>query len=104
MTGFLDRVLPAVEIRPGVGWRRNGDGLPRPAAKIPRRRMQTKQDRSRSKNGIDILRSTIRHAGLAPLVLAVVSRGIAGVLIAISGAGGSGLMRLMPDLRRRVLA
>jgi hypothetical protein len=70
------------------------------STKVAAPRMQQMQEIAKA-NGIDILRSTIGTQVSPALVLAVISVESAGRPDAVSSAGATGLMQLMPDTAAR---
>lgn len=81
------RLFSAMDVITGIG-------------EVPQPRLQQLQNIARE-NGIDILRSTVGTRVSPALVLAVISVESAGKTDAVSSAGATGLMQLMPATAER---
>ena len=97
---FWDKISPAAN-RAEAG--RLGPALAALAgggSSVPAPRLQQMQDIA-GRNGIDILRATVGTRVSPALVLAVITVESSGRAEAVSGAGATGLMQLMPDTAAR---
>ncbi len=96
---FWDKISPEIG-QSGPGRLDNALGVLNGSGKVATPRLQALQDIARER-GIPILRSTIGTDVSPALVLAVISVESAGRADAVSGAGASGLMQLMPATATR---